>query len=317
MKTKNAFLSLSLMLAFSGAFAQESSTATSTTTTPQAAVVPAKPKWKASIASYYYNFEGTKAAKENLYTFGDSILLMQLMTLQYEVSPNLTVMVLGQHLDNYVETKMFGQTYRDRTIGMGDTLVSAISPLYLSSSLLVFGDAGVSIPTGSINFRNESNPAAHYAYNMQAGSGTYDAVVGIMPMYIQPAYQLGTRLSATVRTGRNANEYRLGNLYRADAWADFPMSFGLTPRLVGYYKHKDSIDGYDKSFDFKGNPYFDFYHHAQINWDVSAALKYAHAIGPVALSAEVGIPVAQDSANIDNVVVSIDYYGNLTVGGTF
>jgi hypothetical protein len=66
------------------------------------------------------------------------------------------------------------------------------------------------------------------------------------------------------------------------------------------------------------NQYTEFYHHAQVNWDLSVALKYTLALGPaVSVAAEVGKPLAQDSYNYDNVVVSTDAYGALSLSGAF
>ncbi len=285
----------------------------------QTSVAPAAPvsapKWKANVTTYYYNFEGTRASNEAAYEFANSTLDMQLFSLQYQYSPKWTFMVLGQYLNNYVETKMFGTVYKDRTKGLGDTFVSAITPLYASSENLLLADIGASLPTGSINLKNEANPQANYAYNMQMGSGTVDAVTGLTAMTFQGAVQAGGHLTGIFRNGRNANGYSLGNLYRLDSWLDYNTSSGVTPRLVGYYKHKDAINGFDETLG--QNEWTRFYHSAQINWDVSAALKYAKTVGPVSVAVEAGVPLAQDSYNYDHVAVSTEYYGNLSVTGTW
>ncbi|MGZ5279432.1 MAG: hypothetical protein ACXWC9_05795 [Pseudobdellovibrionaceae bacterium] len=283
--------------------------------TSVSAAPTAAPKWKTNITSYYYNFEGTRASDEAAYEFADSTLDMQLFSLQYQLSPSWTLLILGQHLNNYVETKMAGMVFKDRTKGLGDTFVSGITPLYASSEYLLLADIGASLPTGSINLKNESNPNSNYAYNMQMGSGTVDAVTGLTAMTFQGAVQAGGHLTAIFRNGRNANGYSLGSLYKVDSWVDYNTSFGLTPRLVGYYKHKDAINGVDETLG--ENPYTRFYHSAQINWDVSAALKYAKTAGPVTVALEAGAPLAQDSSNYDHVAVSTQYFGNLSVTGTW
>jgi len=288
------------------------------TTELQTSVTPAPkaaPKWKTNITSYYYNFEGTRASDEAAYEFADSTLDMQLFSLQYQLSPSWTLLILGQHLNNYVETKMAGLVFKDRTKGLGDTFVSAITPLYASNEYLLLADIGASLPTGSINLKNESNPNANYAYNMQMGSGTVDTVTGLTAMTFQGAIQAGGHLTGIFRNGRNANGYSLGNLYRVDSWLDYNTSFGLTPRLVGYYKHKDAINGVDETLG--ENPYTRFYHSAQINWDLSAALKYSKTAGPVTVALEAGAPLAQDSQNYDHVAVSTQYFGNLSITGTW
>lgn len=82
-----------------------------TTVSTEESVAPAASKWKAAASSYYYSFEGTKEAHDNLYSFGATTLAMQMFDVQYQASPNWTVMVLGTHMENYVETRMFGMTF--------------------------------------------------------------------------------------------------------------------------------------------------------------------------------------------------------------
>ena len=192
---------------------------------------------------------------------------------------------------------------------------------------MLVGDVGVSLPTGSTS---ESPGGAlsdrHYAYNMQLGSGTVDAQAGMTALSFQGPVQLGSHLAATLRNGKNSNGYRLGNMYRADVWADYNAGAGFTPRLVGYYKHKDAVQGEDLKYfpekvsaaeQLNGNGPNEFYYHNQINWDLSAALKYTLPLGSVSFAAEAGIPVFQGSQNYDEVVVNTDYYANLSVSGQF
>jgi hypothetical protein len=319
MKNKILLVFLFTFISLPGLAQAEDSEATvaGTSVSTEESVAPAaKKKWKASVTSSYYSFGGTKAASNNLYSFGDTTLFMQLMSVQYQVSPDWTLLVLGTHMENYVETNMFGMTFRDKTVGFGDVLVDLIRPLYLGSSFMLFGDIGLSLPTGSIQKKNASNPALNYAYNMQPGSGTWDAQAGLTGLYLQPIFQAGAHLSTFQRSGRNENGYRLGALYKADAWLDVPVGWGLVPRVVGYYKHKNAIDGQDKTLG--RTALTEFYHHDQRNWDVSAALKLEKTLmGGVTLLAEAGRPLYQDSLNSDGVVVSTNYYGSLAVSGVF
>jgi hypothetical protein len=309
------YFSLLLVFAFAFSIARADEAADSVIKTSQPAAPATHDNWKTTYSSYFYNFQGTQAAHNDLYSFGDSTLAMQLLTVQYEINPKWSLVIIGSYLDQYVETNMLGMTFKDRTKGLGDTTMSAVTPLYTGSNFLLYTDVGASLPTGVTDFKNASNPTRNYAYNMQSGSGTFDAVLGLTPMYISSSYQLGSRLTAFVRNGQNSQGYRLGNLYRVDAWADMPLKYGFTPRLVGYYKHKDGIHGEDSTE--PRDQWTEFYFHDQNNWDVSAAVKYGTNFGPVNLLAEVGVPVAQGMSNYDNVVVSTEYYANLSVSGAF
>lgn len=279
--------------------------------------VATPPKWKSSFTSYFYDFEGTKAQKNNAYEFGDISLKMQLMTLSYQFDNGWNVMGLAMYSENNVVTKLGGMNFKDASRGLGDTIVAASKPVVMDGSFMLITEVGASLPTGSTDEQNPNAPGFRYPYNMQMGSGTYDATLAVMPLYLKADYQLGSRLAATLRTGdKNDNGYRLGNQYKLDAWADMPLKNGLTPRVVGYYKHRDRIQGQDSTFG--RNFLIEYYHHDQINWDVSAALKYGYSFTPtVAISAEAGLPMAQDTQNYDKVVVSTQYYVNLGVTGQF
>ena len=203
-------------------------------------------------------------------------------------------------------------------MGWSDTLIDLVHPVLFSENLLLLGDIGLSLPTGSINKKNPASPVGgNYAYNMQLGSGTLDLEAGAVGIYMHRYFQLGSHLSTFQRLGgENRNGYKLGNLYKGEGWLDIPTRFRLTPRLVGYYKVKQAIKGMDPTLG--RNIYTEFYHHDQQNWDVSAALKFERRlVGSATLVAEAGAPIAQGAKNSDQVVVSTNYYGTLGVSGTF
>ncbi len=277
------------------------------------------PKWKTNFTSYYYNFEGVKDQKNDLYGFGLTTLKMQMMSLQYQTESGWTLMGLAQYYETYVETKMYGITYKDSSRGLADTLLAASKPMVMNGPFMLIGDLGVSLPTGSIHEMNPNSTVAgvHYPYNMQMGSGTVDSVWGLTSLYLEPSYQLGARASAVVRGDyKNDSGYHLGNLYRVDGWLDVPTRLGLTPRIVGYYKNKKGVVGADNTFG--RNSFVEYYHHDQIDWNMSAALKYNYSYTPqLALTAEAGVPFYQGCQNYDNVVVYTRYYANLGFTGQF
>ena len=273
------------------------------------------PSWKITGNSYFYDFNGTRPANDNLYSFGKSDLFLQLLSLEHQIG-DWTLMVVGQYLNNFVETNLMGMTFKDTTRGIGDTTLMAVRPLLASGPLMMLGDVGVSLPTGSINQVNANNPSLHYAYNMQLGSGTVDGSVGLTALLNTSPVNLGTRISTTVRTGQNANGYRLGNLHKLDGWAEIPVTRSLTPRLSGYYKFKNAIQGQD--YTLARSALTEFYYSPQVDWNVSAALRFQQPlVGTTALSAEAGLPLIQGMRNVDNVVVSTNYYASLSLTGGF
>lgn len=306
-------------------WADESKDASAQSTAKAAQVAPAAPKFKVSLMSYYYDIQGKKAADSQAYDFDKLNSRIDLMNLTYTISPDWTFSVLAQHYEFYTETifPKFKNTVfeksNDRTEGLGDTYLTLITPITFKNSWLVIGDFGVSLPTGTIRNKSILPGLQDYdlAYNAQHGSGTYDALAGLTVMYMQPAFQFGSRLFADFRTGKNPNDYTLGNLYKLDTWFDYPVRYGFTPRMTGYYRHKEAIKGFDK---FRGRIDDDnFYRNAQKDWNVSAALKYQFQFTNSALSvgAEAGVPFAQGSQNVDNSDVTTNYYTSINMSGSF
>lgn len=316
MRFFNFLAALALVTSTSNLFAQSegSSTGASVMQTTVA------PKWKATFDSFFYDFEGERPPENGLYEFGDTKLKMQLMGLSYQINPSWTMMVMTTYLDNFVVTKTAVGSVEDSTRGLGDTLVSALHTRFINPNLLLMTDVGLSLPTGSIDEKSPYfNDGTNYPYNMQMGSGTLDQTIGITPIHLSKYYQVGARFSAIFRTsGYNENNYRLGNQYKTDAWVDVPVGqSGFTPRLVGYYKHRDGIQGEDNTLRSQRVP-LEYYYHDQINWDVSAAIKYTkYFTATVSLKAEAGVPLAQECLNYDDVAIYTQYYGTVGLSGSF
>ena len=284
----------------------------------------AAPRFKASFDSYYYDFKGERPAKSGLFSFGNTTLSMQFFTLQYQLSPTWTLMGVAQHYKNSVVTLTTGfPDSKDSSEGVADTLLGAVHTQFLSPSVLLLTDFGISLPTGSIDEKTPYDPLGkkNYPYNMQMGSGTLDQTLGVTALWLQPDLVVGGRFSTILRTsGYNENGYRLGHQFKADAWLDVPVgTTGLTPRVVAYYKHRNAIRGQDSTLasSFE-RPYLEYYFHDQINWDVSAALQYKKDFSPsLSVKAEMGVPMAQDTINYDDVAIFTEFYGTLGLSGSF
>lgn len=308
------------MWVFALTLSQVGQAAESTSETTQAAVGPvaSAPQWKASISTTYYNMQGSRAADKDFdYSFGDSWVSLESMNLKYTPAPGWTVSATAKYIDNYYEFQIpHFATQQQRTAGMGDTTVALIHPLLDSGAFHLTGDVGVSLPTGSINQSNHDFPAYHYGYYIQLGSGTYDGVAGLTAVYMKSLFMLGSRVAANVRQATNSNHYREGNLYNADAWADVPLKYGFTPRLIGHYFRKDAMYGADPTL--PRQPLTEYYYHTQTTWNVSAALKYDYAFASgVTVGAEAGVPLFQGMMNYDDVQISTNYYGTLSLSGRF
>lgn len=291
-----------------------------------ASAVPVLPKWRLNFSSYYYAFQGERAAVTNLYDFDKITSRMDFFNINYSLPKNWSLNILLQHFDNYIETKFptvtnpLWKQSNDTIRGISDTYVTVVAPLKMSYPLFVTADVGLSLPTGRIDYKAVNLPgleSINLAYNAQLGSGTVDGLAGLTVLYLQPQYQWGSRLFTNWRTGRNEYDYRLGHQYRLDMWFDYTLPYGFTPRLTGYYKYREKIRGFDST---RGNnPADEYFFNKQINWDVSAALRYQKALWntKLALTAEAGVPLAQDIINVDSAFVRTLYYVSLGLNSTF
>ncbi|MCH1425185.1 MAG: transporter [Burkholderiales bacterium] len=138
------------------------------------------------------------------------------------------------------------ETFIIKTDGIGDAVISASYNFNSPSWLL---SIGLSFPTGSIDEVGDTPREAgnqQVPYTMQLGSGTYDLPVELSyQSSARPNFNLN--VSATIRTGTNDRDYRLGNHYSVKA----RYKFDLSERWKSYagltFHYRDSINGQDDS----------------------------------------------------------------------
>jgi hypothetical protein len=277
---------------------------------------PSIPRLDVSVSGAYFDLQGSRSANNNLYSFGNYTLSAEDIKLQYTVAPGWSIMLLAQYLSYDVTINIGPASIPFTPSGLGDTLLEAVHPLLVSSHFFIVADAGVSVPTGSINEANPVVPQLHDAYFLQLGSGTFDGVFGVTSLYHDSLITVGNRLFAEERNGDNSNGYHLGNLYKADGWLDVPLKYGFTPRITGYYRLRGAITGWDPTL--PPQPLTEYYYHHQSDWDVAAAIRYQHAVwNKVSVVAEADLPFYQGMSNSDNIALRMNYYGTLSLTGQF
>lgn len=279
-------------------------------------LAPKTKAFKASFNTYYFDFQGTQSAQNGLYNFGSYVLKKQSFGFQYTTDSKWTLAVTGQYLENKLTTRLLGFSSYDETSGLGDTSISATHSVISQGRYSLLAEVGMYVPTGSINEKSRLKPSANYSYNFQLGSGTFDGSIGILNLWNDKLFQAGSKISVIERNGQSANGYRLGNIYRADAWLNYPLKYGFTPKISAFYKHKDPVLGQDVTY--SRSKWNEYYYHPFINWEVTAALKYDHTFGKdINLGGEIGIPLAQDMQNYDGFVIASNFYVNLFASSKF
>jgi hypothetical protein len=307
------------------AFAVENNTDGALVVKPAAQLPVIAPKLTVTASTSFYELHGHKSDDRKNYDFDRMSAQINLLNINFGIQGGWSANLLLQNYEFYTESIFPSaplpqwQRSNDKTTGAGDTYLTFIAPMQFVGSWMLIPDFGVSIPTGHINYKSKLQflEQSNLAYNAQHGSGTYDVLLGATAIkMISSGFIFGNHVLADIRTGKNSNDYSLGNMYKYDTWLDYNTSYGLTPRLVGAYKYKEAIRGFDKS---RGNAADDFYYHAQKDWSVSAALKASKSFmnSAISLSAEVGVPFAQANDNFDHSEVIAKYYGHVALTGSF
>jgi hypothetical protein len=152
---------------------------------------------------------------------------MHMVGIMYAYSDRLTLMMMG----NYTALSMdlvsrMNAAFTTESKGMGDLSLTGLIKLYNQSRKSIHLNMGISIPTGSIDQKDDTPMMtnAPLAYPMQLGSGTWDPVMGLTYLGQSSLLSWGWQANYKVRTGKNDNSYRLGNTFEALGWGAVKLS---------------------------------------------------------------------------------------------
>lgn len=173
---------------------------------------------------------------------------MHMLGAMYGVSEDLTVMLMLPWLDSEMDhVRANGAKFTTRSSGVGDVKVSALYMLGQWGTHQLNLNAGLSIPTGSIDEKDDTPMGAnqHLPYPMQLGSGTWDLLPGLTYLGRAAEISWGAQGVAVVRLGENDNDYTLGDRFNLTGWVsrewtpDWQTSLRLDAQWWG------NIDGSD------------------------------------------------------------------------
>lgn len=147
----------------------------------------------------------------------DMTMQMHMGMVMYAPTDKLTLMALLPYIrKNMNHRTIDGARFAERTDGIGDSELRGIYSVYQTTEprqwLLLTG--GVGLPTGSIDAKMDG---MRLEYPMQIGSGTFSLLPGFAYLGQVLPWGWAADFGSTVRVGRNANDYSLGNRYQASA----------------------------------------------------------------------------------------------------
>ncbi|MDE0011448.1 MAG: transporter [Candidatus Poribacteria bacterium] len=125
--------------------------------------------------------------------------------------------------------------------GFGDAKLEALLTLWKRPHLILLGNIGVSLPTGSISKNGEEGNLLPYP--MQLGSGSFEARPGVTLFGYRQNWSYGGQLRGTFPLHTNSQEYRHGTAMSVTAWGARRFSdwLSLSGRL--FFTHWKDISG--------------------------------------------------------------------------
>lgn len=249
---------------------------------------------------------------------------MHMVMAMYGLNDQVTVMGMGTFVDNRMEmlmdmgpTKPIKPDDPMRSSGLGDTELRGIYKFadFLNASL------GVSLPTGDIDQDYTTMKKVYRSpYDMQLGSGTFDLKPAVTVNFLSDdaLWNWGGQAMATLRLGKNENDYSLGDSLKVNTW----LQRALGPAAAWIrlsYSDSRRIDGQDpeiqKTLSGGMNPSMpdadpNNYGGQRLDGFIGASLP----LGIFSLGVEGGIPLYQ---NLNGLQMKNDWYCTVGIQAMF
>lgn len=159
---------------------------------------------------------------------------MHMLMAMYGITDKLSVMTMFNYNTVSMNMNMGNQNFtramQENVFGLGDTKFYAVYKLLKRGSHILFINAGVNIPTGSITVKGNSNdlmyPNEQLPYMMQLGSGTVDLMPGATYLIKQGNFATSIQITSVIRPFNNSLDYHFGNELSLTAWAAYKWFHG-------------------------------------------------------------------------------------------
>ena len=182
------------------------------------------------------------------------------LALGYSFTDDFFAGVMAMYQDNRMDMRfssmmktMTGMTgYTMKSHGVADTMLMTKYRLYADDPLIPTSEAslfaGANLPTGSIGERNTTHPLAVrqqelLPYGMQLGSGTVDPILGLLYQGSSSPWWWGVDGTWTGRLYDNSRGYRLGDVWRVDAYLMNQIRYDFLWQAQLNFEHKGRIRG--------------------------------------------------------------------------
>ena len=198
--------------------------------------------------------------------------------------------------------KQAGITFMTKADGIGDLQLGGTYSLYRSAMHQVVFYGGMSIPTGSIDIRDNTpkKQNAKLGYTMQLGSGTVDLNPALTYMGKWERLFWGAQVSGIARFYDNRNNYHWGSRYRLTGWLGHRLiatpSYSFIPSVRLDWHSWGNIHGADPELNPLSTPGADPYYRGGTRLDFLPGLSLYIDKGKLQgnrLFVEGGVPIYQ------------------------
>lgn len=184
---------------------------------------------------------------------------MHMVGAMYAPSERVTLMAMASYLTKEMDHLTFAGpagtvrrgNFTTESRGIGDTKLSALVGLGDWGAHHLHLNAGISLPTGSIDEEDDiltplgTRPRARLPYSMQLGSGTFDLLPGLTYTAHRAKLSWGAQYSGAIRLGENDEDYSLGDWHQVTGWAGYRVAPAVSASLRLSAETMGKVDGRD------------------------------------------------------------------------
>lgn len=228
----------------------------------------------------------------------DMDMQMHMLGLMWAPTDRITLMGMLPFADlSMAHENVAGGRFTTDAGGIGDVKLSALVGLFDGEIHDLHLNAGVSLPSGSIDEKDTvltpmGPMRLQLPYPMQLGSGSVDVIPGLTYVGTGSALSWGAQALGTIRTHDNGNHYRLGNRVELSAWLARPWSSWLSTSLRTQWSWWGNVRGADPDLNPAAVPTADPDRRAGWRLDVAPGINLLLPSGH-RLAIEAPLPAAQ------------------------
>jgi hypothetical protein len=236
---------------------------------------------------------------------------MTMVQAMYGLNEDNTFMAMLPYVSNSMKMVMDdGTHFTMNSSGVGDVQLGLANRTWQGSSSRVVVFGGVSLPTGSVNEKDDlpGFPNQTVDYVMQPGSGTVDLRPAVTWLHDTTEWVFGSQFALIQRLGMNSQGWNASNEQEVSVWAaqKLDMYSSITGRLTA--KWWGDYHGHDGALDPTMSPTQD--PKRQAGQRVDMALGYRDH----GFVAEAGIPIYE---YLDGPQLSLNWFASIGWEFTF